>query len=111
MAGETRVAATPETVKKLRAQGHVLRVQAGAGVAASVPDALYEAAGAEIVDVAGAPGAGPGVKGRIPSGGGVARLPQGGNPVGMLGPVPPPGLPRPGRAGGAGVGRAHRWTP
>ena len=34
-AGETRVAATPETIKKLKALGHTLRVQAGAGVAAS----------------------------------------------------------------------------
>ena len=34
--GETRVAATPETVKKLKAQGHTLRVQSGAGIAASV---------------------------------------------------------------------------
>ena len=37
--GETRVAVTPETAKKLKAQGRVLRVQRGAGVAASVPDA------------------------------------------------------------------------
>ena len=33
IAGESRVAATPETVKKLKAQGHVLQVQSGAGVA------------------------------------------------------------------------------
>ncbi|MDX2276033.1 MAG: Re/Si-specific NAD(P)(+) transhydrogenase subunit alpha [Hyphomonadaceae bacterium] len=46
--GETRVAATPETVKKLTAAGHKLVVQAGAGVASSVPDDLYAAAGAEI---------------------------------------------------------------
>jgi len=46
---ETRVAATPETVKKLAAGGHhTLLVQSGAGVAASVPDAEYEAAGAKI---------------------------------------------------------------
>ena len=48
--GETRVAATPETVKKLKAQGHVLRIEAGAGIAASVTDEAYAAAGAEIVD-------------------------------------------------------------
>ena len=53
-AGETRVAVTPETAKKLKAQGHTLRVQSGAGVAASAPDAAYEAAGAEITDRAGA---------------------------------------------------------
>ncbi len=47
--GETRVAATPETVKKLAAGGrHTLLVQTGAGVAASVPDAEFQAAGAKI---------------------------------------------------------------
>ena len=29
----------PETAKKLKAQGHTIRIQSGAGVAASVPDA------------------------------------------------------------------------
>ena len=53
-AGETRVAATPETVKKLKAQGHTLRVQSGAGVTAAATDAAYEAAGAEITDRASA---------------------------------------------------------
>lgn len=53
-AGESRVAATPETVKKLVALGHTLRVQAGAGVAASVPDTAYQAAGAEITDAGAA---------------------------------------------------------
>ena len=54
MAGETRVAATPETVKKLKAQGHTGRIQAHAGVAASMPDAAYEAVGADITDAAAA---------------------------------------------------------
>jgi NAD(P) transhydrogenase subunit alpha len=49
-AGETRVAVTPETAKKLKAQGHTLRVQSGAGVAASATDEAYAAAGAEITD-------------------------------------------------------------
>ena len=48
--GETRVAATPETVKKLAASGHhQLLVQAGAGVSASIPDEQFSAAGAAIV--------------------------------------------------------------
>jgi len=48
--GETRVAATPETVKKLAAGGrHAILVQSGAGVAASVPDKDFEASGAKIV--------------------------------------------------------------
>ena len=46
--GETRVAATPETVKKLAAKSEV-RVQAGAGTASSIRDADYEAAGATLV--------------------------------------------------------------
>jgi NAD(P) transhydrogenase subunit alpha len=53
-AGETRVAVTPETAKKLKAQGHVIRLQSGAGVAASATDEAYAAAGAEIADRAGA---------------------------------------------------------
>src|SRR5215217_4882236 len=47
-AGETRVAATPETVKKLIGAGFSVTVESGAGVAASVPDAEYAAAGATI---------------------------------------------------------------
>ena len=43
--GETRVAATPETVKKLVAAKHQVVVQAGAGVAASITDEAYAAAG------------------------------------------------------------------
>jgi NAD(P) transhydrogenase subunit alpha len=47
--GETRVAATPETVRKLTQSGrHTLIVQAHAGVAASIRDADFEAAGAAI---------------------------------------------------------------
>jgi H+-translocating NAD(P) transhydrogenase subunit alpha len=49
--GETRVAATPETVKKLAAKNEV-RVQAGAGAQASFPDAEYEKAGGKIVATA-----------------------------------------------------------
>ena len=33
VSGETRVAATPETVKKLVAQGHAVKVQSQAGLA------------------------------------------------------------------------------
>jgi NAD(P) transhydrogenase subunit alpha len=49
-ANETRVAATPETVKKLVAQGHRVTVQRGAGVPASYIDDAFAAAGAELVD-------------------------------------------------------------
>lgn len=47
--GETRVSATPETVKKFIALGATVVVEAGAGEAASIADADYAAAGAEIV--------------------------------------------------------------
>jgi NAD(P) transhydrogenase subunit alpha len=51
--GEARVAATPETVKKLAAGGkHALLVQAGAGAGAAIPDAEFQAAGATIVAAA-----------------------------------------------------------
>ncbi len=51
-AGETRVAAVPETVKKLIAAGFAVTVEAGAGLAASYPDADYAAAGAVIAKTA-----------------------------------------------------------
>ena len=55
--GETRVAATPETIKKLIGQGHQVTVQSGAGILASVTDSAYEAAGATIGTAAQAFGA------------------------------------------------------
>jgi NAD(P) transhydrogenase subunit alpha len=48
-AGETRVAVTPDAAKKLIALGFDVVVEAGAGLAASVPDADYAAAGAKVV--------------------------------------------------------------
>jgi H+-translocating NAD(P) transhydrogenase subunit alpha len=51
--GEARVAATPETVKKLAAGGrHTVIVQSGAGEGAAIRDSDYEAAGARIVPTA-----------------------------------------------------------
>ena len=47
-ADETRVAATPETVRKLVALGLQVAVEAGAGQHASIPDADFTAAGAEV---------------------------------------------------------------
>jgi len=52
LAGETRVAATPETVKKFAAMGCEVLVQSGAGLASSCTDAAYEAAGAKVVATA-----------------------------------------------------------
>jgi NAD(P) transhydrogenase subunit alpha len=49
-AGETRVAATPETVKKLTAAGHhTVLLQSGAGAGANIPDEQFSSAGGKIV--------------------------------------------------------------
>ncbi len=47
-AGETRVAATPETVKKFIGLGATVSVEKGAGLSASISDAEYEAMGATL---------------------------------------------------------------
>jgi NAD(P) transhydrogenase subunit alpha len=93
-AGETRVAVTPETAKKLKGQGHTVRVQAGAGVAASVTDAAYEAAGAEITDAAGAFGCDLILKVRAPSAPELGHVKAGASLVGMLNPFDKEGLQR-----------------
>ena len=46
--GETRVAATPETVKKFIGLGAEVAIEAGAGEHASIADADYSAAGASV---------------------------------------------------------------
>ena len=53
-AGETRVALTPETARKFIALGAAVVVEAGAGAAASIADADYAAAGAEVAKTAAA---------------------------------------------------------
>jgi NAD(P) transhydrogenase subunit alpha len=50
--GEARVAATPETIRKFIAGGHTVSVQACAGVAAGIPDADFQTAGAAIAPTA-----------------------------------------------------------
>ena len=46
--GETRVAATPETVKKLVALSATLAIEEGAGAASAIPDAAFTEAGAHV---------------------------------------------------------------
>ncbi|MES2246864.1 MAG: Re/Si-specific NAD(P)(+) transhydrogenase subunit alpha [Pseudomonadota bacterium] len=101
-AGETRVAVTPETVKKLVASGHTVRVQAGAGIAASVTDAAYQTAGAEITDAAGALSADMVLKVRTPSDAEAAQLKAGAVVIGMLNPFDAAGLQRLAAAGVTG---------
>ena len=47
--GETRVALVPDAVKMLLKKQHAVSVQCGAGRAASIPDAQFAAAGAQMV--------------------------------------------------------------
>ena len=91
-AGETRVSVTPETAKKLKAQGHTIKVQSGAGIPASVTDAAYEAAGAEITDRAGALGADLVLKVRSPNTEELGAMKSGAALVGMLNPFDQDGL-------------------
>ena len=102
LAGETRVAVTPETVKKLTAQGHTLRIQSGAGVAASVTDAAFTAAGAEITDAAGAYGCDLVLKVRNTTESEAKMLKSGSTLVGMLNPFEADGLQRLATAGVTG---------
>jgi NAD(P) transhydrogenase subunit alpha len=98
-AGETRVAVTPETAKKIIAQGHTVKVQSGAGLAASVTDAAYEAAGAQITDAATALGAELVLKVRAPSAVELSHMKTGSALVGMLNPFDAEGLQRIASAG------------
>ena len=99
VSGETRVSATPETAKKLIALGHVVRVQSGAGLAASVPDAAYAAVGCEIVDVAVAYGSEIVLKVRPPTESELSLMRPGAALVGMLDPFDRSGLDRLAAAG------------
>jgi H+-translocating NAD(P) transhydrogenase subunit alpha len=83
--GETRVAATPETVKKLAAK-HEVVVQSGAGLQSSILDQAYVAAGARIGSAAEAYGCEVVLKVRAPSADERALMAKGGVLIGMLNP-------------------------
>ncbi len=87
-AAETRVAATPETVKKLAGTGHHgLLVQSGAGARCSIPDSEYAAAGAAIAPSAAEVFASDIVlKVRGPEPGELPLLKSGGILIGLLAP-------------------------
>jgi NAD(P) transhydrogenase subunit alpha len=89
-AGETRVAATPETVKKLLATGHKVSVQTGAGSGASIPDAEYQAVGATMASAADIYAQSEIVlKVRAPSADELAKLNKGTVLIGLLNPHNP----------------------
>jgi H+-translocating NAD(P) transhydrogenase subunit alpha len=97
--GETRVAVTPETAKKLKGQGHTIRVQSGAGLAASATDAAYTAAGADIVDRAAAFACDLVLKVRAPQADELGLVKSGTAVVGLLNPFDRDGLQRLAAAG------------
>ena len=84
--GETRVAVTPETVKKLRAVQHQIIIETGAGIASSITDDAYCTAGAELVTAAQAFAADIVLKVRAPSVQERALLKPGAVLIGMLDP-------------------------
>jgi NAD(P) transhydrogenase subunit alpha len=110
--GETRVAATPETVKKLLAGGkHALLVQSGAGTAAAVPDAEFQAAGATIVAAAAEVYAQSDIvlKVRGPEAAELGGLKRGSILIGLLDPYDGAGIEALAKTGVAGF--AMEWLP
>jgi NAD(P) transhydrogenase subunit alpha len=87
-ADETRVAATPEAVKKLIAAGFEVIIEAGAGASASYPDADYAAAGATVAKTLAATLKAAEVvfKVRAPSADEIKALPKGAIVMAMLNP-------------------------
>lgn len=85
---ETRVAATPETVKKLSALGFTITIEHGAGASAHFPDRAYEAAGAILASTAkeALQGAEVVLKVQAPLANEVELLPEGTLLIGMLNP-------------------------
>ncbi|WP_028455716.1 Re/Si-specific NAD(P)(+) transhydrogenase subunit alpha [Chitinilyticum litopenaei] len=77
--GERRVAATPDTVRKLIAAGHQIAVERGAGHWAAIPDDHFSAAGATLCDdfAATVAGATLVMKVRPPAAAEIAALPAG----------------------------------
>jgi NAD(P) transhydrogenase subunit alpha len=85
-AGETRAAATPETVTRLGQLGLKFTVQRGLGVAAGFEDAAYEKAGATLVDdaTAGYAKAGLVLKLHPPTAGEIGQLREGSSLISFL---------------------------
>ena len=97
--GETRVAATPETVKKLVAAGHTVCVETDAGHAARYPNDSYVAAGATLGNAEQALGAALVLKVRAPSGAELPHMKTGTILAGMLDPFDADGLAAMAKAG------------
>ncbi|MDC7683506.1 Re/Si-specific NAD(P)(+) transhydrogenase subunit alpha [Asticcacaulis sp. BYS171W] len=84
VAGETRVGATPDTVKKWVGAGQRVIIESGAGVAAAFTDEAYIAAGAEIVSATDAQGADIVLKVRAPQAGDIKGFKSGATVIALL---------------------------
>ena len=109
--GETRVAVTPETIRKLIAARHTVAVQARAGVAAGIPDADFQSAGAAIVSTAEPIYAESDIilKVRTPDGSELGMLRRGSILVGLLNPHDDAGIEK--LAGTGVTAFAMEWIP
>lgn len=107
--GETRVAATPETVKKYVGGKHTVVVERGAGSAARYLDDAYEAAGATLGTAQDALGAELVMKVRAPSPAELPQMKSGTVVIGMLDPFDAEGLQQ--MAGAGLVGFALEAAP
>ncbi len=92
--GEKRVATVPEVVEKLAKLGFSVIVESGAGAAATIGDAAYEAAGARIVPDAASLWAGADIvfKVRAPAASEVAMMREGQTLVSFVWPAQNPDL-------------------
>ncbi len=90
--GETRVSATPETVRKYLAAGHQVTVERSAGLAARYPDDDYAAAGAMLAERDDAWRADLVLKVRPPAADEIALIAPGTVLAGMLDPYDAEGL-------------------
>ena len=84
--GETRVAATPATVRQLLGLGYRVLVEAGAGAAAGFTDEAFREAGAEVGDTKGAWGADVVFAVRAPEAEEIGLLRDGGTLISLLAP-------------------------
>ncbi len=90
--GESRVAATPETVKVICSLGYEVLVEKGAGSKAAFPDSAYLAAGAKIGSTAEAWGADIVLSVNAPADAEISKLKKGAIFVGVLSPALKPEL-------------------
>ncbi|MDE2229720.1 MAG: Re/Si-specific NAD(P)(+) transhydrogenase subunit alpha [Alphaproteobacteria bacterium] len=86
-AGERRVAASPDTARRLLGQGHAVVVERGAGAGAAYTDEAYAAVGAQIADAATALGSAIVLKVQRPTADEIKTMKAGAVLIGMLAPL------------------------